>query len=257
MALAGLTTEFQIYYEKLGEGTPIVFLHPPGMSHLVFSYQKSLSLSCQTIFPDIRGHGRSSAKDPQTFTIFDLAEDVADLLDHLLIDQAVICGYSSGGSIAQAFGTKYPERTKGLILSGGFSEVSTFTLKKQFQTGIRLAKSTPALLNQILVNTHSRTDHEKKEMFFYHKQTDRTMWERYYSESFSFNCTEKIKDWQFPLLFIYGDQAEYMHYYRNLYQKNVHQKAQFVMLTKALHQLPIKHFESFNDEIRRFVSSLT
>lgn len=257
MALAGLTTEFQIYYEKLGEGTPIVFLHPPGMSHLVFAYQKSISLACQTIFPDIRGHGRSTAKDSASFTIYDLAEDVADLLDHLLIDQAVICGYSSGGSIAQAFAIKYPERTKGLILSGGFSEVSTFTLKKQFQTGIRLAKSTPALLNQILVNTHSNTEYEKKEMFFYHKQTDRLTWVRYYQESMSFNCTEKIKEWQFPLLFLYGDRAEYMHYYRNLFQRNVHQRAQFVLLAKAFHQLPIKHFESFNSEIRRFVSSLT
>jgi pimeloyl-ACP methyl ester carboxylesterase len=257
MALAGLTTEFQIYYEKLGTGTPIVFLHPPGMSHLVFTYQKSLSLTCQTIFPDIRGHGRSSVKDPNTFTLYDLADDLASLLDHLLIDQAVICGYSSGGSIAQAFVLKYPERTKGLVLSGGFSEVSTFLLKNQFQSGIRLAKSTPALLNQLLANTHSVTDHEKKEMFDYHKQTDRTTWVRYYQESMSFNCTDKIKTWDFPLLFLYGDQAKYMHFYRNMYQRHVHQRAQFVMLTKALHQLPIKHFESFNAEVKRFVTSLT
>lgn len=257
MALAGLTSEFQIYYEKLGSGTPIVFLHPPAMSHLVFRYQKDLSLSCQTIFPDIRGHGRSSVKDANTFSIFDLADDVANLLDHLLIDEAFICGYSSGGSIAQAFVQKYPQRTKGLILSGGFSEVSTFAIKKQFQSGIRLAKNTPALLNQILVSTHSNTAQDRKEMLSYHKQSDPKSWVRYYKESLSFDCTDQLKEWRFPLLFIYGDLAEYMHPYRRIYQRNVHPKAQFVMLTKALHQLPIKHYESFNAEIKRFVTGLT
>jgi pimeloyl-ACP methyl ester carboxylesterase len=257
MALAGMTSEFQIFYEKLGTGTPIVFLHPPAMSHLVFSYQKNLSLMCQTIFPDIRGHGRSSVKDPETFTIYDLADDVASLLDHLLIDEAVICGYSSGGSIAQAFAIKYPYRTKGLILSGGFSEVSTFTLKKQFQTGIRLAKNAPALLNHILVTTHPNTSKERKEMLAYHKQNDPKTIERYYKESLSFVCTDQIKDWRFPLLFIYGDHTEYMHYYRRTYQRNVNPKAKFVMISKALHQLPIKHYESFNQEIRHFISNLT
>ncbi|MFG6496005.1 alpha/beta hydrolase [Fictibacillus sp. UD] len=257
MALAGLTSEFQIYYEKLGTGAPLVFLHPSGMSHLVFKYQKELSQYCQTIFPDVRGHGRSSVKDPESFTIWDLADDVANLLDHLLIDEAYICGYSAGGSIAQAFVQKYPHRTKGLILSGGFSQVSTFALKKQFQTGIRLAKNAPALLNQILVGTHSNSQQDRKEMLAYHKQSDPKTCERFYRESFMFNCTDQLKEWSFPLLFLYGDRAEYMHPYRRIYTKNVHPRAKFVILNKALHQLPIKHYKSFNAEVQRFITGST
>ncbi|MFC0236858.1 alpha/beta fold hydrolase [Fictibacillus phosphorivorans] len=257
MALAGLTSELQIYYEKLGTGAPIVFLHPPGMSHLVFKYQRELATDYQTIFPDCRGHGRSSIKDKETFTIWDLADDVASLLDHLLLEEAYICGYSAGGSVAQAFVQKYPHRTKGLILSGGFSRVSTFALKKQFQTGIRLAKNAPALLNQILVSTHSNSPEDRKEMLSYHKQTDPKTCQRFYQESLSFQCTDQLKEWRFPLLFIYGEQAEYMHPYRRIYARNVHPKAKFVLLNKALHQLPIKHYVSFNAEIKKFIPCLT
>jgi pimeloyl-ACP methyl ester carboxylesterase len=257
MAIAVLQNNLQVYYEKLGKGTPVVFLHPPAMSHLVFKHQKSLSLSCQIILPDIRGHGQSDAKDSESFTLTELADDVAGLLDHLLIDEAVLCGYSSGGSIAQKFALKYPERTKGLILSGGFSEVSTPLFRKQFQTGFLLVKRAPALLNRMLTKTHSLTKKDKEELISYDGQGDPKAWERYYRESFSFNCTENIADMRFPLLFLYGEQSKHLHPYMNLYQKHVHHQAQFVMLTGAFHQLPIKHFDCFNQEVERFVSHLT
>ena len=56
---------------------------------------------------------------PAVYTLEDLADDAAALLDHLGIDRAHIVGASMGGMIAQIFAARYPQRTKtlGIIFS--------------------------------------------------------------------------------------------------------------------------------------------
>jgi 3-oxoadipate enol-lactonase len=65
---------------------------------------------------DKRGHGLSEAPAPP-YTINDLSQDVLGLLDALKIEQAVVCGISVGGLIAQALALSHPERVRGLVLS--------------------------------------------------------------------------------------------------------------------------------------------
>lgn len=64
---------------------------------------------------DKRGHGLSDASPPP-YTAGGLAQDVVGLLDALEIGQAVICGVSVGGVIAQALALNYPQRARALIL---------------------------------------------------------------------------------------------------------------------------------------------
>jgi pimeloyl-ACP methyl ester carboxylesterase len=61
--------------------------------------------------------GRTS---PVPYTLVDLAEDVAALLDHLRIDSAHVVGASMGGMIAQVLAGTRPERVRSLavIMSG-------------------------------------------------------------------------------------------------------------------------------------------
>jgi len=60
--------------------------------------------------------GRSS---PVPYTLVDLADDVAKLLDHLDIDKTHVVGASMGGMIAQVLAGSRPERVKslGVIMS--------------------------------------------------------------------------------------------------------------------------------------------
>ncbi len=48
----------------------------------------------------------------------DMARDVAALLDHLGVEQAVICGLSMGGYVAFEFMQLFPARVLGLVLAG-------------------------------------------------------------------------------------------------------------------------------------------
>jgi 3-oxoadipate enol-lactonase len=64
---------------------------------------------------DCRGHGRSD-KPKGAQPVERHADDVADLLDAVGWQQAVVAGASMGGCIALAFAARYPERVSGLGL---------------------------------------------------------------------------------------------------------------------------------------------
>ncbi len=68
---------------------------------------------------DMLGHGASDAPDdPARYTMERCVEDLAGVLDHLGIRQAVWMGSSMGGRIALACATIVPERCAALVLEG-------------------------------------------------------------------------------------------------------------------------------------------
>lgn len=49
------------------------------------------------------------------YTLRDMSDDIAGLLDALGIGRAIVCGASMGGAVAQTFAFAHPERTLGLV----------------------------------------------------------------------------------------------------------------------------------------------
>lgn len=64
---------------------------------------------------DCRGHG-ASERGTGDFTVERFADDLADLMDHVGWQDAIVAGCSMGGCVAQAFAGGYLARTKGLGL---------------------------------------------------------------------------------------------------------------------------------------------
>jgi pimeloyl-ACP methyl ester carboxylesterase len=111
-------------YDDHGVGLPVVFLHAFPLNRHMWDGEIQALLPEQRyrlIALDWRGFGESeiasSGVKPVISTMVMLADDVAGLLDHLGIEQAVICGLSMGGYAAFAFAQKYPARLRGLILA--------------------------------------------------------------------------------------------------------------------------------------------
>lgn len=83
---------------------------------------------------DKRGHGRSSLV-PGPYSIAQLADDAAGLLDALQIEKAHFMGLSIGGMIGQQLGARYPERMYSLSLCNTASEMPPRSLwEDRFQT---------------------------------------------------------------------------------------------------------------------------
>ena len=131
--------DVKLYYEEKGSGLPLIFVHPPGMGHVVFHEQVALSGNYRVIMFDMRGHGRSEVGNRE-FSISLLADDLLHLMNELVISEAVLIGYSSGGSVVQEFAIRNQARVAGVILCGGFSEVSDTFLNTEFRVGKALVQ---------------------------------------------------------------------------------------------------------------------
>jgi pimeloyl-ACP methyl ester carboxylesterase len=74
-----------------------------------------LAGSYKVITPDLRGFGASGSTS-RDYGMQDYAADLAEFLDGLLVDQAIVVGHSMGGYVALAFAKAYPARVRGLGL---------------------------------------------------------------------------------------------------------------------------------------------
>ncbi|HEX6716243.1 MAG TPA: alpha/beta fold hydrolase [Pyrinomonadaceae bacterium] len=108
---------FQMAYTDTGSGRPVVLIHGYPFNRSLWNEQvAALSDSCRVIAPDLRGFGESEASDGPA-TMNRLAQDVAELLDHLGIARATIAGLSMGGYVALAFYKQSSSRVRALILA--------------------------------------------------------------------------------------------------------------------------------------------
>ncbi len=97
-----------------GEATTLVLTHGLGGSLANWDdLCARLEGTARIVRWDVPGFGSSPALESPTPAGW--ARALCDLLDHLAIEQAVICGISMGGVIAQRFALDYPERTQALV----------------------------------------------------------------------------------------------------------------------------------------------
>jgi pimeloyl-ACP methyl ester carboxylesterase len=109
----------ELYYEVHGDGQPLVLVMGIGYDSSLWKLHQipALSKRFQVVIFDNRDAGRSS-RAAQRYSIGDMADDVAGLLDGLDIPHAHLLGLSMGGMIGQEFALRHPDRLDRLVLSG-------------------------------------------------------------------------------------------------------------------------------------------
>ncbi len=109
----------RIYYEMVGDGQPLVFLHAALTTSEMWDAQwESFAHTYRAIRYDLRGCGWSR-RPPGPFSP---REDLAQLLRLLGVERAILIGASIGGQVALDFTLEHPEQVAALILIG--AEVS-------------------------------------------------------------------------------------------------------------------------------------
>ena len=104
------------YYEVSGEGTPVLLIMGFGFSGKAWRPQvTALEKQHQVAWFDNRGVGQSDTRG-RSYTMGDLADDAAALLDHLKWTAAHVVGVSMGGMIAQELSLRHTARIKSLTL---------------------------------------------------------------------------------------------------------------------------------------------
>ncbi len=125
MASEGVETvqvgDIEMAYEVMGHGEPLVMITGAGgtMDWWPKELVDRLSSKYQVVIFDNRGMGYTSAS-PANYSVGQLANDTAGLMDVLGIKQANILGVSMGTFIGQELAIDHPERVKRLILVSGY-----------------------------------------------------------------------------------------------------------------------------------------
>ncbi|HTG16257.1 MAG TPA: alpha/beta hydrolase, partial [Blastocatellia bacterium] len=106
-----------MYYELHGEGEPLLLIRGLGSTCEGFAAQvEGLAPHFRVISFDNRCVGRTD-QPQQLFTIADMADDTAALLDALEVENAHVFGVSLGGMVAQEFVLRHPHKVKRLVLA--------------------------------------------------------------------------------------------------------------------------------------------
>ncbi len=119
--------DVELYYEEHGSGDPLLCIMGFATDSTGWLLQvPEFATRHRTIVFDNRGVGRSS-KPTGAYTIHEMADDAAGLLDRLRIERAHVLGLSMGGMIAQELVLRHPERVRGLVLAATFPEPDAAT----------------------------------------------------------------------------------------------------------------------------------
>lgn len=248
----------KIYYEIEGSGPEIVFIHPPGMGHVTFRGEKDgLKAHFTVITLDLRGNGRSGS-DERELTMYTVAEDVVRVLDECNIESAYICGYSNGGSVVQELAISFPNRITGMILIGGFPEVSSFLLKNEFRIGILASGGKLIdLIANVLAIAHEKQKLYRKDLTNYIKRVSPEFLEEYYRMGLKYKATDRLQKIKCPVLLIYGTRDDYVHHYRHYFEQYINGSITMILVGDTAHQIPTKKVHALNRILKNFIEETT
>ncbi len=117
-----LTTDdnIKLYYEEVGRGIPVVFVHEfAGDSRSYEMQMRYFGQRYRCIAFNARGYPPSDVPaSSQAYSQERARDDIRAVLDGLTIDKAHIVGLSMGGFATLHFGFTYPDRARSLVIAG-------------------------------------------------------------------------------------------------------------------------------------------
>ncbi|MBD0415074.1 alpha/beta fold hydrolase [Oryzicola mucosus] len=132
------------YLDNGGTGPVVICLHGTSMTaHAWGHLAASLKDEARVIAVDMRGHGASDRPNT-TYTIAELAGDIAKLAETLELTAITLIGSSVGNQVAVSFAAANPGRVAGLILSDPSFFVSDTEIVKYLRSHHTRQRNYPA-----------------------------------------------------------------------------------------------------------------
>lgn len=106
----------EVWYHRAGEGSPIVFLHNGGNSHVIWERQVSHFASSYACFAfDLPGYGRS-ANTSMTYTLRFYVDFLREFMGEMGMGKVTLVGNCVGSAISLRYAIESPESVERLVL---------------------------------------------------------------------------------------------------------------------------------------------
>lgn len=115
-----------LYYEKYGNGKPIILLHGNQESHEIFDKLiEKLKNNYEVYAIDSRCHGKSEDSKKLSYNL--MCNDIIQFIKELNIEKPILYGFSDGGIIGLLVAIKDSNLLSKLIISGANINPDVFT----------------------------------------------------------------------------------------------------------------------------------
>jgi pimeloyl-ACP methyl ester carboxylesterase len=110
----------KLYFEEIGSGAPVVFVHEFAADHRSWEMQmRHFGQRYRCVTYSARGYPPSEVPEkPESYSQNRATDDILSVMDHLRIDKAHVVGLSMGGFATLHFGFRHPTRALSLVVAG-------------------------------------------------------------------------------------------------------------------------------------------
>lgn len=131
--------DIELYYEKMGTGTPVLMLHGNREDHTIFlPLARKLEAYYTLYLIDARNHGKSTKT--ATYDYRQMTKDIHAFIMQLKLSKPVVFGFSDGGIIGLMLASWHPNLLSKLIVAGanlhpsGLNKTLLKTYKDQYKS---------------------------------------------------------------------------------------------------------------------------
>ena len=196
-----------IEYQCLGIGQPLVLLHGFPLDIGVWdAILPLLEHQYEIIIPNLRGFGKSESRTGE-YSLSNMADDVADLLDHIGLEKSIIAGHSMGGYVALAFARSYPDRLLGLgLISSQVIADSPERRESRYQSAVQVEEfGMESLANNMAEKLTSDPAQRAKSLEIILRQSTRGVLCALKALAERHDQTTTLKSLEKPVVIVHGD----------------------------------------------------
>lgn len=258
-----------IYYQEAGNGFPLVLCHEfAGNSESWAEQVRFFRRRYRVVAWNARGYPPTDVPEKlEAYSQEQTVEDLQELLRHLGIGEAYIGGLSMGGAVTLAFGLKYPQMAKALIVAGaGTGSVDAESYRKSWEEHAARMESGGMRAMAGYVRGPARVQLQRKDpegfqefadAFFGHSALGSAMTFRGVQarRPSIFDYKERLPGLQVPTLILVGDEDEPC-LEPALFMKRQIPHAGLVTFPQSGHAINLEEPELFNRVILEFLQAV-
>lgn len=262
----------KLYYEEIGRGRAIVFVHEFAGDHRSWEPQmRAFARQYRCVAFNARGYPPSDVPaDVAHYSQARAVDDIRDLLGHLDIDCAHVVGLSMGGFATLHFGLTYPYMAHSLTVAGcGYG--ADPAKRKQFQdeaeaSAARLDKLGAAVFAKDYALGAARVQFQNKDprgwAEFAHQLSEHsakgsanTLRGVQHQRPSLYDLKDRLAQLTVPVLIVNGDEDESC-LEPGLMLKRMIPTAAHVVLPRSGHTLNLEEPEAFNRAVGDFLAQV-
>ncbi len=250
-----------VYYERQGQGDPILLIHGLGSSTDDWELQvAALRESFTVVTYDVRGHGQTG-KPGGAYSVAQFARDAALLIEHLALAPVHVIGLSMGGMIAFQLAADRPDLVRSLIIVNSGPEMVLRTWKEKvaiFQRRLIVRFMGMHKMGEVLaLRLLPAPEHAALRATFADRwaRNDKSAYLRALSALVGWSVMGKLPQIHCPVLVVAADMdytpVDWKRKYTNLMPK-----ATMVVIPDSRHMMPIERPALFHAAILPFLKGM-